>query len=238
MLISFVSASDDELFIVSGDDELMFAGILDDESNLLSGMQQNQQSGSESQSAAPSGNSGTGRNNPEEIPVLETGSSNTEKISARENSENIDLLGRENLFDINIRIDPKSKNVKQNEDVLAVISLLNLGNPGRVNTSIHYWIEGEDLIYEEYENIPVETQREFIKRFSIKENMPPKTYILNAELSYEGQLEPAYSSDTFQVFEKEFNYLYILLIFAVLLLSILFAKRKFLIIKRQKHVKF
>ncbi len=237
MLISSVSASDDELFIVQGDDELMFAGVLDDESGFFSGTQQNQQSGSGAQSAAPSGNSGTGRDNPEEILTRETESSNTEETIIGENQEDISLLGRENLFDINIKIDQRSKNVKQNEDVLAVVSLLNLGNPGRINTSIHYWIEGEDLLYEEYENISVETQKEFIKRFNVGKNMPPKTYTLNAELSYEGQLEPAYSSDTFQVFEKKFNYLYVLLIFAVLLL-ILFAKRKFLVIKRQKHGKF
>ncbi len=230
-------ASDDELFVIQGDDELMFVNILDDELNLFSNTRQNQQSGIESQNVEPSGSSGAGNDNPEEIINQETASKQSEKTIIQGNEENINLLVRENIFDINIRIDSKSKNMQQGGEIMAVVSLLNLGNPGRINTSIHYWIEGDSLVYEEYENVPVETQREFIKRFDIEKNLSPGTYTLNAGLEYEGQIEPAYSSDTFQVSEKSFNYFYMLLLAAILLLLLL-AERKFSITKRIKSVKF
>lgn len=231
-------ASDDELFVMQGDDELMFVNILDDELNLFSNTRQNQQSGIESQNAAaPSGSSRAGNDNPEEVINQETAGKQSEETIIRGNEENINLLGRENIFDINIRIDSKSKNMQQGGEIMAVVSLLNLGNSGRINTNIHYWIEGDSLIYEEYENVPVETQREFIKRFDIEKNLSPGTYTLNADLEYEGQIEPAYSSDTFQVSEKSFNYFYMLLLAAILLLLLL-AERKFSIIKRIKSGKF
>lgn len=230
-------ASDDELFVMHGDDELMFVNILDDELNLFSNTQQNQQSGIESQNAVPSGSSGAGNDNFGEVINQETAGKQSEETIIRGNEENINLLGRENIFDINIRIDPKSKNMQQGGEIMAVVSLLNLGNSGRINTSIRYWIEGDSLIYKEYENVPVETQREFIKRFDIEENLSPGTYTLNAGLEYEGQIEPAYSSDTFQVSEKSFNYFYMLLLVTILLLLLL-AERRFSIIKRIKSVKF
>ncbi len=230
-------ASDDELFVIQGDDELMFVNILDDELNLFSNTQQNQQSSTEVQNAVPSGSSGAGNDNPEEITNQETPGKQPEETIIQGNAEDINLLGRENIFDINIRIDPKSKNMQQGEEIMAVVSLLNLGNSGRINTSIHYWVEGDILIYEEYENVPVETQREFIKRFNIKKNISPGTYTLNAGLEYEGQIEPAYSSDTFQVSEKSFNYFYMLLL-AFILLLLLLAERRFSIIKRMKSGKF
>lgn len=101
------------------------------------------------------------------------------------------------LFDINIKA-VKSIMLKK-EKFSAVVKLMNLGQPGQVNATVKYTImdSQNNMVYQETQIVLVETQTEFIKEFSL--DMAIGTYTITADLSYNGQIEPAQSVDNFEV---------------------------------------
>ncbi|MBR9705063.1 hypothetical protein GOV12_06640 [Candidatus Pacearchaeota archaeon] len=107
---------------------------------------------------------------------------------------------KEILFDVNLRI--VNDELVLGKDLQAIIGLLNIGVPGKVNAKLDYYLydSNDKLIYSEVEVVPVETQIEFIK--NLKDlDLGLGEYRLKVELSYLGQTEPASSEDYFNVVE-------------------------------------
>ncbi len=128
---------------------------------------------------------------------------------------------RKILFDIGIKINKKE--VFVNEKLASTISLINLGVPGKVDVTAYYLIINEkgDVVYEESEIVPVETQLEFLKEFDISK-LDEGTYALLSEIKYEGQKEPARAEDVFYVqktFMQKFG-MVILLVLGVILIGL------------------
>lgn len=88
------------------------------------------------------------------------------------------------------------------QDKLTVkVSLLNIGDPGKVNAQVNYKIsdiDGKSVFRDETETVPIETQNEFIKTFDIS-NLNNGQYKITAALTYEGQKQPAVSEEAFIV---------------------------------------
>jgi len=108
---------------------------------------------------------------------------------------------KETLFDINLNIiEDKIHQSEQNLSV--VVTLINLGIPGKVNANLHYRILGSsgEIVYEEEEVIPVETQIEFIKTIDTV-GLMNGNYKLLVDLSYTGQTEPARAEAGFSIGE-------------------------------------
>jgi len=122
------------------------------------------------------------------------------KIKKAHNETKMKKPTREALFDINVEL--MSEKITRDE-LLAAITLINFGQPGLTDVSLHYSIYSiEDttgnVIYEETEIIPVETQKEFVKIFDVSE-LDDGEYILSLDLKYEGQTEPARAEKKFVI---------------------------------------
>jgi hypothetical protein len=127
--------------------------------------------------------------NPSEIP------------SAGTNNPNSQNQIPNTLFDINIK--PVKDVILKTEKFSAVVKLMNLGVPGQVNANVNYIIRDSQnkIIYQEIQIVLVETQTEFIKEFPLYD-MTIGTYSITADLTYNGQKEPAQSTDNFEVADK------------------------------------
>ncbi|OGJ21310.1 hypothetical protein A3K73_05655 [Candidatus Pacearchaeota archaeon RBG_13_36_9] len=102
------------------------------------------------------------------------------------------------LFDISLQI-IKDK-IFPNENLSVAMTLINLGIPGKVNANLHYRIVSSsgEMVYEEKEVVPVETQIEFIKTINTYD-LEQGNYRLLVDLSYEGQIEPANAQGSFSI---------------------------------------
>ena len=118
------------------------------------------------------------------------------------------------------------------EELVAKITLINFGEPGLVNATVHYVIKDSfgNVVYEETEVVPVETQVEYLKTFDIS-GFKDDEYTLLVDLEYQEQKEPAKSESAFTVDRKvpiETDMLSILLIVlaAIFVISIFYWRRQ------------
>jgi hypothetical protein len=102
------------------------------------------------------------------------------------------------LFDIDLKI-VKSE-IFSSEKLSAVVSLTNIGRPGKVDANLDYAVTDANgnIVYSETEVVPVETQMQFVKEFDVSQLGSGK-YVLTVDLQYLDQKEPAQSADTFVV---------------------------------------
>ena len=117
-------------------------------------------------------------------------------------TQEIEILERETLFDINLNI-PK-KDVFIGDNLMFLVDLTNLGIPGRVNATLYYEIKDRRglVVYGKTEIVPIETQTEFIKEIDIS-TFKQGEYSLLIDLKYKGQKEPAQAKEIFNIIEKE-----------------------------------
>ncbi|MGV8162912.1 MAG: PQQ-binding-like beta-propeller repeat protein [Candidatus Nanoarchaeia archaeon] len=108
------------------------------------------------------------------------------------------------LFDIDLNLLEKS--IYSGENLSAVISLINLGVPGRVNATLYYEIKDETdkIVYSETEIVVVATQEEFIKNINTA-NLELGEYRIHVDLTYEGQNEPANSQGVFIINKQKYT---------------------------------
>ncbi len=109
---------------------------------------------------------------------------------------------RKVLFDIRVNVLHKNdQGIQPGDDVLAQVSLLNIGSPGYiVDALVHYMIindESNKVVFEESETIGVSTQASYLKTFSTKATMPQGRYRLETSVTY-GDTE-AFATDKFSL---------------------------------------
>ncbi|MBR9706416.1 right-handed parallel beta-helix repeat-containing protein [Candidatus Pacearchaeota archaeon] len=108
----------------------------------------------------------------------------------------ISKKSRNTLFDIGLEILDESIE----ETLMAKVSLINFGIPGRVLGNITYraFDSTGSMVYEEKEIVPVETQLEFIKKIDLS-FLGNGEYTLFVDLKYNGQKEPANAQAKFRI---------------------------------------
>ena len=104
------------------------------------------------------------------------------------------------LLEVFTEIAPSNKRISPGEELLAEVTLVNLGE-SRTDVAIEYQIISEDGIelLREQETIGIETQTNLIKRFRIPENAAFGKYILYVKVTYDEKIASATS--TFEVRE-------------------------------------
>ncbi|MBX4212384.1 hypothetical protein KW787_02955 [Candidatus Pacearchaeota archaeon] len=147
----------------------------------------------------------------------------------------VDVQSKQPLFDIKAEILKSSLSINPGEDVVAQITLYNLGTVGRIDTQIDYTIlnsEGK-VVMTDHETLAVETQTSFVKKFMLPQSISPGTYILNVKAIYG---ETAASASTWFFVGKEipFGELILYIILGIITLAVaIFNKLRSL--RRKRH---
>lgn len=138
------------------------------------------------------------------------------------------------LLDVSVEILEEYSRVPPNKNILAKISLFNLGTENKRNDiTINYMIKNEEgeTILEERETVSIETQTGWVKRLTIPSGAEYGRYILYVTaVTSDGKISSA--SDTFDVVSPQVEKAYILIATLVTLIGgiVLY----FTIIKRGK----
>jgi PGF-pre-PGF domain-containing protein len=106
------------------------------------------------------------------------------------------------LFDLNVKIPVKYKEVQPGEEVLAQFSIVNAKKTGLVDVNITYGVldwEG-NLITGRHETVALETQTSFVRSLNIPSDLKPGEYFLFGEIVYNDIF--ANSGDSFKVVVK------------------------------------
>ncbi len=135
----------------------------------------------------------------------------------------IEIESEKVLFDISLDIPSAYKNINPGQEITVYPTLLNMGGLTDVNITIEYSIkdiEGKDILKEE-ENITMDTQTTFSRKFLLPKDIPNGEYILVAVVKYQDSVGT--SSETFTVgeFKKGFTTWNIVLIVGIFLSFIL-----------------
>jgi hypothetical protein len=88
------------------------------------------------------------------------------------------------LFDVILELTPDS--VQVGEDISALITLINVGEPGLVNGTVNYTLyEGEQIVWSSEETVSVLSQKTYTKTLSTK-GLSPGSYTYEVIYSYTG----------------------------------------------------
>ena len=125
------------------------------------------------------------------------------------------------LLDVSAEILEEYSRVPPNKNILAKISLFNLGTENNRNDiAINYIIKDEkgNTILEERETVSLETQTGWVKRLTIPNNTPYGRYVLYVmATTYDGKVASA--SDTFDVVSPQVEKAYILTITLIVIIG-------------------
>ncbi|MCK5449541.1 hypothetical protein KAI32_01625 [Candidatus Pacearchaeota archaeon] len=97
------------------------------------------------------------------------------------------------LFDVRVKVPEKYVETFAGEEFISEIELFNLGETGRVDVKIEYFIkdsEGNVILFEE-EVKAVETSLNFLKTFHIPSDILPGKYLIYVKVSYSDQVAGA-----------------------------------------------
>jgi len=125
------------------------------------------------------------------------------------------------LLDVSAEILEEYSRVPPNKNILAKISLFNLGTENKRNDiTINYIIKNEEgeTILEERETVSIETQTGWVKRLTIPTGISYGKYVLYVmTITYDGKIASA--SDTFDVVSPQVEKAYILIATLVTLIG-------------------
>jgi len=119
------------------------------------------------------------------------------------------------LFDVLLELTPTSVDVGDN--INALITLINVGEPGQVNGSISFALSGEEVVWQEEENVSVLGQKAFSKTIAT-EGLRPGEYTFKIIYNYgDNQTTSAEGSFTVNAYPpSEEIPLWVLIVMAVI----------------------
>lgn len=144
----------------------------------------------------------------------------------------IEVESEEPLFDVKVEMLPEYKEVYPGGNVMAQLTIYNLGKIGRVDVDVEYGIKdltGNVTVFE-HETLAVETQVSIVKSLETPSTIEPDSYIFYAKVSYKDTIGPG--SSMFKVIERPKIplplYLILIVILAIILviISIILTLRK------------
>ena len=153
------------------------------------------------------------------------------KITSGRNIEEVQIIleirSKKVLFDVSLNIPSKYKELKIGEELLAQMTLFNLGDVDKADVSLFYEIkdfEGNSLMKKE-ETIAVETQASLSRTFLLPKNLKEGEYVIAVSVRYDESVGTA--SDIFyigrkrsELVGKEYLLLVVIIIIASLSISI------------------
>ncbi|MFH1327212.1 MAG: hypothetical protein ABIH59_03745 [archaeon] len=127
----------------------------------------------------------------------------------------VEIETKKSLFDVKMNL--LKTTVIPGETINPKIELYNLGETGRIDASIEYFIKNEydEIIVYEQETVAVETQLSYIKELQIPETANRGRYVLYVKVSYSDTV--ASSTVWFSLDKKLFSELYKILDYALIL---------------------
>lgn len=137
----------------------------------------------------------------------------------------LEVESKQELFDVDIEIPRDYLNVLAGEYLIVEIELFNMGDTGRIDFDIEYFIRdanGENIVYHR-DTRSIETMISFIEKFMLPENVKPGQYVLYVRVSYDGKV--ASSSAWFSVVEESSfllnNGIYVLIVLLIIFIAII-----------------
>jgi len=115
----------------------------------------------------------------------------------------VEVIHLKSLFDVEIDIPSKYRQVYPGEDLLATVRLFSVERVGLTNVELEYLLRDEksNTIYTESETISVDVQTSFLKELRIPEDLPPGNYLLYIRAKFGDSVGS--SSTFFQVVELQ-----------------------------------
>jgi hypothetical protein len=115
----------------------------------------------------------------------------------------IEVESEKPLFDIDVEIPQKYKEVQPGEEVLAQLTIYNIKRMGRVDVYVEYGLKdiNGNIIVSEHETIAVEMQVSILKSLDIPFNTKPDNYVLYAIVKYDNTT--GIGTDILRVVKKE-----------------------------------
>ena len=101
------------------------------------------------------------------------------------------------MFDVNVEIPSKFKNLYPKDEIFAQIELYNIGKIGQVDVHVqHFLMKGEEVLDTKFESIGVEAVTSFMRSFALSD-IDAGEYSFNTTVSYAGSV--AQGGDAFTV---------------------------------------
>ncbi len=118
-----------------------------------------------------------------------------------------EVRSKKSLFDVSLNIPAKYKSLRPGDDLFFQVTLLNLGEIGKVDVLMEYEIKDFDgkIIAAFDETVAVETQASFSKTIKLPDDIASGDYVILARAKH--GLSVATASDLFNVEYKEFIFL-------------------------------
>jgi len=124
------------------------------------------------------------------------------------------------LFDVTLNIPSKYKEVKPGEDVMLQVTLFNLGEVGKVDVHLNYYIkdfEGNTIASKE-SVVATETQASFSELLKLPGNIKEGQYVAGADARYDQSIGTA--SDIFYVTKGGINFLLFIIVAVIVIVII------------------
>ena len=144
---------------------------------------------------------------------------------------------------LEVTVHDNYKEVLAGNDIWFTIKIANLGNVGKVDISLNYWISDIDnsIIAENKETMAVQTQASFVRTFNIPKDAKIGKYKLNIKMDY-GDGEEVVADTSFNVVEKQIDkrIYYIIAIVAVFILVsliLIFSYKKLRVLFEKLQIK-
>ncbi|MBI4149089.1 hypothetical protein HY491_01450, partial [Candidatus Woesearchaeota archaeon] len=111
----------------------------------------------------------------------------------------IEVESEENLFDVNVEVLDKYKEVFPGEDILAKIQVFNLKETGRIDIDVEYTIRDSlgKIIVGERETLAIDTQVEFVRDIQLPRDAAAGPYVFAVKITRLGTT--SVSTDAFEV---------------------------------------
>jgi uncharacterized membrane protein len=116
----------------------------------------------------------------------------------------MEIISVQGISNLEASVHDNYKEVLAGNDVWFTIKIANLGNIGRADISLNYWISDDEnnIILENKETTAVQTQASFVRTFKIPKDAEPGKYKINIKMDY-GDNEEVVAETSFNVIEKE-----------------------------------
>jgi hypothetical protein len=139
------------------------------------------------------------------------------------------------LFDVTLELTPNSVHV--GEKISALITLINVGEPGLVNGTVNYTLyKGGEIVWSSEENVSVLSQKTYTKTIST-DGLNPGSYSYKVTYSYTGgQTASAQGMFSIKAASEEFPYLMwivsiILILIIIIVIIVILWKKKIIYIE-------
>jgi hypothetical protein len=143
----------------------------------------------------------------------------------------VEIESEKALFDIDVEIPQRYKEVLPGEEVIMQLSIYNVERIGRVDVEIEYGLKdlAGNIIASENEVLAVEMQVSIVRSLNVPFGVKPGSYVLYAEVKYDDTIGTG--TDIFSVIEKKEVGIQTIIILSLFLITVVMVSAFLLIIR-------